>query len=314
MKKSLLSCALAALLASSPTFASGIDEAKAGLELAEMGLGDLAAKQFKAALGAKDLAPAHREKTFYNLGTVYLGNNRPDLALKAFDQALKLSPRESRTLINRAEALRGLRQHDAALNSLDQALAIDKTLADAHFSRGLILLAQDRLKEADAAFRTAKKQKSDPRYDLGLGRALLEQERYEEAVAALNDVIVAKADWASAYVYRSAAYHAMGKKSLARDDIDAALRLAPYDPVIRGYYEERRYGKRPVLYKTKAEVDALASPRFGAPVYTRLPMGTSVDSTTCEQSGWCRVMLGHTLAGYVKKTSLAEVADETQEK
>lgn len=306
MNKFLLSCGFVAVLAApSPSLAAGVDAAKTGLELAQMGLGEIAIDQFEEALKATDLSPQVREKTLYNLGTVYLGNDRPDAALRSFDDALKISPRETRTLINRAEALRAMQRYDEALNSLDEALAIKASLSDAHYARGLNLMSKGQAADAETAFRKAiSTKKSDPRYGIGLGRALLAQSKPKEALKVLNGVISNHRDIADAYIYRSSAYHGLNEKRKAGDDLNTAMRLAPNDPSIRAYYEQRRYGKRPVFYITKTDVDALSAPKAGAPVYQKLAKGTSVYSPECDDAGWCRVMFGETLAGYVKKTSL----------
>jgi tetratricopeptide (TPR) repeat protein len=305
MRKYIASCVFLAFVSISPSFATGVDEANAGLELASMGLGELAASQFDEALKANDLSPENREKTLYNLGTIYLESSRPDLALSAFDEALKLSPRQTRTLINRGEALRAMGQHDEAIATLDLALAIDATLADAHFLRGLGLLSKGRLVEADVAFKTALKIKKDSRYGLGLGRSLIMQKRFAEALAAFNEAIEKDGELALVYIYRSSAYHGLGEKRRAGDDLTKAITIAPNDPLIRSYYAQRRYGKTPELYKTNIDMDTLSAPHNKAPVYGNLSKGTLIDTPSCDEAGWCRVMFGNSLAGYVKKSGLS---------
>lgn len=307
MRKYIVFCVFLAFVSISPSFATGTDEAKAGLELAQMRLNELAVSQFEEALAARDLSPENREKTFYNLGTVYLDSSRPDLALSAFDEALKLSPRQTRTLVNRGEALRAMGRHDEAIRTLDQALSINGLLADAHFARGLSLLSKDRPVEAEVAFKTALNIKKDSRYGLGLGRSLIMQKRFEEALAAFNEVIEKDSELALVYLYRSSAYHGLGEKRKAGDDLNKAIHLAPNDPLIRTYYEERRNGKKAVLYKTNMDIGALSAPRSNAPVYSNLLKGTRIDTPLCDEAGWCRVMFGNSLAGYVKKSALSLV-------
>ena len=307
MRKYIASCVFWVFVSISPSFATGTDEAKAGLELAQMRLNELAVSQFEEALAVKDLSPENREKTFYNLGTVYLDSSRPDLALGAFDEALKLSPRQTRTLINRGEALRAMGRHDEAIKTFDQALAINISLADAHFARGLSLLSIDRPVEAEAAFKKALSVKKDSRYGIGLGRSLIMQKRFAEALAAFNEVIEKDRELALVYLYRSSAYHGLGEKRKAGDDLNKAIKLAPNDHLIRSYYEQRRYGKRPELYKTKIDMDTLSAPCINAPVYGNLSKGTLIDTPSCDEAGWCRVMFGNSLAGYVRKSGLSLV-------
>ena len=308
MKNFIASCVLA-FFSIFPSFATGADEAKAGLELAHMRLNELALSQFEKALQAGDLSPENREKTFYNLGTVFLDSSRPDLALIVFDEALKLSPRQTRTLINRGEALRAMGRHDEAIRTLDQALAINGSLADAHFARGLGLLSKDRPVEAEVAFKTALNIKKDSRYGLAFGRSLIIQKRFIEALAAFNEVIENDRELALVYLYRSSAYHGLGEKRKAGDDLNKAIKLAPNDHLIRSYYEQRRYGKKPELYKTIIDTAALSAPRSNAPVYSSLSKGTLIDSPSCDEAGWCRVMFGNSFAGYVNKSAFSAVAD-----
>lgn len=305
MRKYIASCVILAFVSISPSFATGADEAKAGLELAHMRLNELAVSQFEEALEARDLSQENRERTFYNLGTAYLDSSRPDLALSAFDEALKLSPRQTRTLINRGEALRAMGRHDEAIRTLDQALAINGSLADAHFARGLGLLSKDRPVEAELAFKTALNIKKDSRYGLGLGRSLIMQKRFAEALAAFNEVIEKDGELALVYIYRSSAYHGLGEKRKAGDDLNKAIKLAPNDHLIRSYYEQRRYGKKPELYKTNIDIDTLSAPHIKASVYGNLSKGTLIDTPSCDEAGWCRVMFGNSLAGYVKKSALS---------
>jgi tetratricopeptide (TPR) repeat protein len=201
-----------------------------------------------------------------------------------------------------------MQKYDEALKSLDQALAINSSLSDAHYARGLNLLSKGQAADAGAAFTKALSKKTDPRYSIGLGRALLAQKQHKEALKTINGVISRHPDVAEAYIYRSSAYHGLGEKRKAGDDLTKAVTIAPNDPSIRAYYEHRRYGKAPVFYETKTDVDALSAPKAGAPVYQKLAEGTSVYSPSCDTAGWCRVMFGETLAGYVQKSSLSLIS------
>jgi tetratricopeptide (TPR) repeat protein len=309
MNKLLLTCALILSVATTPLFAKGLDDAKAGLELAQIGLDDVAIESFQEALKDKSLSAQEKEKTYYNLGTLYLRGYAPSLALKNFDAALKIAPQETRTLINRAEALRMMGKDKEALKVLDQALSINPKLDAAFYARGLSLLAVKNTHEAQEAFGDALAIKDDnPFYYIGLGRSYLQEKNYKKAFDAFDDAIDEDSTMAYGYLYRSMAYVGLGKKRKAGDDLIKAVQTAPNDPFIQSIYRARRFNERPMLYVTTANVNALAAPNAKAPVFTRIPKDMMVIVPTCDKKGWCRVMLGDHLAGYTKKASLKSLA------
>ena len=72
--------------------------------------------------------------------------------------------------------------HKAGLGFLDAALALDPNYAPAHYHRGLALVALERFKEADAAFREAIA--CDPTYSMAFRELGLLYERFDHEDAA----------------------------------------------------------------------------------------------------------------------------------
>jgi tetratricopeptide (TPR) repeat protein len=70
-------------------------------------------------------------------------------ALKVYDELLKADPRNVQALAYRGWLLKRAGLPDRALESLDQAIAIDPGFPDAHFFRGMVLY-QDRKDPAGA--------------------------------------------------------------------------------------------------------------------------------------------------------------------
>ena len=64
----------------------------------------------------------------------------------AFDRALALNPGHVAAWNNRGRALQALNRHDEAVKCFDQAIALQKDYADAHFNRALSLLTLGQLK------------------------------------------------------------------------------------------------------------------------------------------------------------------------
>ncbi len=282
--------------------AGGIDDAKRGLDFARRGQTDEAIALFDAALSSSDLQTDARAKTYYNKGTVFMGVGRPDLAVKAFDKALDLDPHNGKALINRGEALRSMGKHKEALASIDRALKIDNA-ADAHYARGMNLMALGQEEKAEGAFRLAVKSGDDPEYAVGLARALLARKKLADAKNVLDGVLARHPEHAQAYLYRGLGYKGIGDRKKADKDLAAAAWYDYGDPVIRSAYLMRRFGLKPAFYMTRNSVDVHSSPKETAPVLNNLPKDSLIE-VSCDKGGWCRAMFGRRLAGYVKKSAL----------
>lgn len=70
-------------------------------------------------------------------GQAHLAEGRAADALDAFDQAVRLEPRNALTHFHRARALQALSRWDDAARSYTDALAVDESQANAYYNRGL---------------------------------------------------------------------------------------------------------------------------------------------------------------------------------
>ncbi len=124
-----------------------------------------------------------------------LGNARQlcaahSAALDSYEQALRLQPTLAPALNNMAHSLRLLRRPDAALAALARALALKPDYALAWNNRGLGLLDLGRTAEALACFDTALAR--EPRFPEALsnrGSTLLELKRHAEAAATFASLV-----------------------------------------------------------------------------------------------------------------------------
>jgi tetratricopeptide (TPR) repeat protein len=158
----------------------------------------------------------------FQLGSALSGRERYDAAITAFRQTLTLAPGHVDTLNMMGNALAALGRFDEAIAAFDQALAIQPGYPPALFNRGKRLVEAGRIEEAVDSFRAALKSagpKADPAR-LGdihaeLGRALLELDRPEEALAvtramqALKDV-PGRAEWHESLVLLALGQYAEG--------------------------------------------------------------------------------------------------------
>jgi protein O-GlcNAc transferase len=102
-------------------------------------------------------------------------------ALTIVREGLSRNPRSSRLLMREGEMLRDVGQVDAGLARLREAVHVDPAHAAAWNALGMTLGGQNRLNEAEQAFRTAiERDATDHRYFFNLGLALRRQGRSAE--------------------------------------------------------------------------------------------------------------------------------------
>lgn len=87
-------------------------------------------------------------------GRFYYGIQRYDDALRAWDRALELAPRNARVLRNRAAAYVALNRNDEAASALQAAIEIEPT-AQAYGNYGTLRYAQGRFRDAVPLFEKA---------------------------------------------------------------------------------------------------------------------------------------------------------------
>lgn len=139
-----------------------------------------------------------------NLGNVYMESDRIEEALACFDRAVKDSSergddfRRAIALANRGRALGALRRHAEAMESLEGALSLFRSLGrKAYVATTLAKLGTARaatgdLREALRLYAEAKSQSTDENLPFrgevaeGLGRVLLEAGRYAQALPELE--------------------------------------------------------------------------------------------------------------------------------
>jgi Tfp pilus assembly protein PilF len=117
-----------------------------------------------------------------NLGNYYMEKRDFPSAIKCFEIAVRLDPRQIGPWVNAAMAYGNMNQNEKAEKSLRRALQIDPSNAPANYNLGLLLGEQGKLSEAEQALLAALK--SDPgmaaaAYNLGI---LLSNRNLDEAI------------------------------------------------------------------------------------------------------------------------------------
>ena len=130
---------------------------------AGMARGGLNDEDFKKVQDAtKELIASYTSRpdqwtSHYNLGNYYFSQQRPDLALAAFETALKFEPRSVATLVNTSMAYSHLNKYKEAEDYLVKALKVDPKSAEANFNMGLLKAERNELNKAEEYLRAALK-------------------------------------------------------------------------------------------------------------------------------------------------------------
>jgi protein O-GlcNAc transferase len=156
-------------------------------------------------------------------------------ALKLFDRALKVSPRNADILADKGRLLNEAGKHDEALLCYRAAIAINPKHVPALLNLGCTLLALERSKEALLSFDQLLAVAPD--YPLALHNrsiALTDLRRYGEAIAMSDGALAVEPRYAEALQSRAIAHEYLRHHEAAAIDFKAALRLNPELDYLRG--------------------------------------------------------------------------------
>ncbi len=117
-----------------------------GLALEEKGYIDEAIAQYLKAVKVK---PSFAHDIYLQLGLLYRQKGQWDLAESAFSNAIEFNPRSALAYYHRALIWIQKADHAQAIESLNQALAINPSLAQAHHEMGKLLWDSNRITAAE---------------------------------------------------------------------------------------------------------------------------------------------------------------------
>ena len=147
-------------------------------------------------------------------------------ALVDLDQAIALSPRESRNHFLRGLTLEDLHRPDEAIASLQNAIRVKPDYAEAYNTIGIILHDQKHFEQAAANFRDAIHHKPDyPGAYNNLGTSLRALGDFAGAQQQFAQAVLLKPDYALAHYNLGIAYLDMGQLNSAETSFSHALRL-----------------------------------------------------------------------------------------
>jgi tetratricopeptide (TPR) repeat protein len=215
-------CALSAI----PAFAAAADDA------AKACAGDPNPDKRIAACG-KFLATNPKQDAkiawvFNARGTAYFSKGELDKAVKDYDIAIRLDPKDSAALANRGTVHMAQGQPDVALTDYNGALRINPKNANAYNLRGLLYSRTGQIDQAIQDYTSALKinpKFADAHNDRGY--AYYSTKRYDLALADFDAAVrLLPQDPLSVYM-RSLTYRKQGKKAQADKDLATARKLDP---------------------------------------------------------------------------------------
>jgi predicted O-linked N-acetylglucosamine transferase (SPINDLY family) len=149
-------------------------------------------------------------------------------ALAYLDQAIALSPQESRNHFLRGLTLEDLQRPDEAIASLQNAIRMKPDYAESYNNIGIILHDQKRFEQAAANFRDAIHHKPDyPGAYNNLGTSLRALGNFAGAQQQFAQAVLLKPDYALAHYNLGIACMNMGQLNPAETSFSHALRLKP---------------------------------------------------------------------------------------
>jgi protein O-GlcNAc transferase len=132
----------------------------------------------------------NRESEALQRGISFHLSSQIDEAVKWYQRALDLNPRNTTALTNMGSALQAIEKLDEAVTNYQKAITIQPDRADTHSHLGVALQKQGKLEEAVTSYQKAISIKPDyaGAYS-NLGAALKDQGKFEEAITSYEKAI-----------------------------------------------------------------------------------------------------------------------------
>ena len=173
------------------------------------------------------LKPDYAE-AYSNRGNEKNTLGRHEDAIADCNQAVRLKPDLAEAYNNRGNAKSDLGHHEDAIADYNQAVRLKPDLAEAYNNRGT---AKDELNRYEAAITDYDEAiRLEPDYAeayFNRGNAKGDLGRHEDAIADYSQAIRLKLDFAEAYINRGFAKRKLGQHENAITDYDEAIRLKP---------------------------------------------------------------------------------------
>lgn len=173
------------------------------------------------------IEPRHFD-AIHLLGVIADQMKNHQLAVDLIDQAIAINSSNANAYFNRGNALKALNKLDAAVASYDKAIGLNPRNANAYNNRGIVLQRLNQLSAAVESYTKAVRIKPDyVEAHFNLGIVLQELKRFDEALASYHRVTALKPDHATANFNSGVALHALKRFDEALACYDRAIALNP---------------------------------------------------------------------------------------
>ena len=172
-------------------------------------------------------------------GLIWYEKGEYDIAIRDFNEALRLDPKSSPAFSNRGGAWNLKKDYDQAISDSNEAIRLDPKQVNAYNNRGVAWLGKKESDKAISDFDEAIR--LDPNYPLafynrGLARAIKKQ--HDKAIMDYDEALRLDPKHAAAYGYRGSSERSKGQLERAIADYGTAIEL---DPKNGSWYSSRAY-------------------------------------------------------------------------
>lgn len=167
-----------------------------------------------------------KSEDYYTRGITHYYNDESELALKAFEEAIKIKPDYAKAWVNKSVTLGDLGQYEEALEAAEKAIEIEPEDTDAWNNKSAALYKLGRYEEALEAAEKAIEIKPDNANAWSNKSGVLYcLRRYEEAVKASNKAIEIKPKQAILWYNHACVYSIKREKETVLHSLKKAIEI-----------------------------------------------------------------------------------------
>jgi tetratricopeptide (TPR) repeat protein len=172
--------------------------------------------------------PANRAKAFGNRGVAYINNGNVDLAVRDYEESLRLDSTSASSHHFRGNKYQAEKNQDAALAEFNEAIRLDPTDVFSLTNRGSQFLVRKDYDRAIADYNEAIR--LDPEWTIayyGRGKVYDATKQYDRAIADFDEAVRLNPRFVSAFMARGTVHQARSEFPQAIVDYDQVIRFTP---------------------------------------------------------------------------------------